>query len=380
VARSELDGWLTQGVVTTKIYCRPGCGGRPKPENVRVLESPAAARALGMRACKRCKPDEAYGDWVVRHLRYTAPLDADALLAFFGRRAVPGVEEFEDGVFRRSLRLAHGNGVVELRPLDGVIAARVLLDDPRDEDDLVTRVRAMLDLDADPARVADALSADPVMRPLVEAAPGRRVPGAADGDEIAIRAVLGQQVSLAGAATLAGRLVAAYGEPLANPVGGVTHAWPAAGVLAEAALGRDARRGAAARRAGARRGADGGEDQRRGRDANGSPWAMPTSRIRAIGALAEALASGEVVLDADADRSVTEDRLLALPGIGPWTASYIRMCALYDYDAFLASDLGVKHALDRLGLDSRPAAAELISLAWRPYRAYALQHLWAVTA
>jgi AraC family transcriptional regulator, regulatory protein of adaptative response / DNA-3-methyladenine glycosylase II len=372
VARSELDGWLTQGVVTTKIYCRPGCGGRPKPENVRVLESPAAARALGMRACKRCKPDEAYGeDWIVRHLPYTAPLDADALLAFFGRRAVPGVEQFEDGVFRRSLRLAHGNGVVELRPLDGVIAARFLLDDARDEDDLVTRVRAMLDLDADPARVADALSADPVMRPLVDAAPGRRVPGAADGDEIAIRAVLGQQVSLAGAATLAGRLVAAYGEPLANPVGGVTHAWPAAGVLADAARGPDARRGAADRRVTARRGTEA---------ADGSPWAMPASRIRAIGALAEALASGEVVLDADADRSATEDRLLALPGIGPWTASYIRMRALHDYDAFLASDLGVKHALDRLGLDSRPAAAELISLAWRPYRAYALQHLWAVTA
>jgi AraC family transcriptional regulator, regulatory protein of adaptative response / DNA-3-methyladenine glycosylase II len=252
-----------------------------------------------------------------------------------------------------------------------VIAARLLLDDPHDEDDAVTRVRAMLDLDADPARVADALRADPLMRPLVDGAPGRRVPGAADGDEIAIRAVLGQQVSLGGAATLAGRLVAAYGEPLANPIGGVTHAWPAAGVLAEAALGADGRRGAAARRADARRGADAPD---------GSPWAMPASRIRAIGALAGALASGDVVLNSDADRGATEDRLLALPGIGPWTASYIRMRALHDNDAFLASDLGVKHALDRLGLDSRPAAAELISLAWRPYRAYALQHLWAVTA
>ena len=357
MARSELDGWLTQGVVTTKIYCRPGCGGRPKPENVRTLESPAAARALGMRACKRCGPDEAYGDWSVRHLPYTAPLDAGALLTFFGRRAVPAVEELDGGVFRRSLRLGHGTGVVELRPLDGVIAARFLLDDPRDEDAAVTRVRAMLDLDADPAQVAEALSADPLIRPLVEAAPGRRVPGAADGDEIAVRAVLGQQVSLAGAATLAGRLVAAYGEPLARPVGGVTHAWPAAEALADGASHADPHRGPDA-----------------------GPWAMPASRIRAIGGLAAALASGEIVLSANADRSATEDRLLALPGIGPWTASYIRMRALHDNDAFLASDLGVKHALDRLGLDSRPAAAELISLAWRPYRAYALQHLWAVTA
>src|SRR4051794_31986865 len=113
------DGWLTQGVVTTGIYCRPSCPARPKPENVRIFESPAAARAAGMRACKRCKPDEAYPDGaVVRHLSYEAPLDADALIAFFGRRAVPGIEELEGEVYRRSLRLAHGCGVVELRALD----------------------------------------------------------------------------------------------------------------------------------------------------------------------------------------------------------------------------------------------------------------------
>jgi AraC family transcriptional regulator, regulatory protein of adaptative response / DNA-3-methyladenine glycosylase II len=354
---SELDGWLTQGVVTTKIYCRPSCPARPKPENVRVFESAAAARAAGMLACKRCRPDEAYDGAVVRHLDYQAPLDAAGLLAFFGRRAVPGIEELEGGVFRRSLRLEHGNGVVEIRPLDGRIGLRLHLDDPRDEDEAVTRVRAMLDLAADPDEIADALCMDPLMRPLVEAEPGRRVPGAADAHEIAIRAVLGQQVSLAGAATLAGRLAAAYGEPLANPVGGVTHAWPGADALA--AADPDARVS---------------DEQRRG------PWAMPASRVRSIRALAQAFASGELVLDPDADRRATEDRLLALPGIGPWTASYIAMRALRNTDAFLPSDLGVKHALDRLGLDSRPAAAEAISQSWRPYRAYALQHLWAVTA
>jgi AraC family transcriptional regulator of adaptative response / DNA-3-methyladenine glycosylase II len=342
-----VDGWLTQGVVTTKIYCRPSCSARPKPENVRVFESPAAARAVGMRACKRCRPDEAYRDAIVRHLDYRAPLDAGAQLAFFGRRAVPGVEELDGEVFRRSLRLAHGNGVAEIRALEDRIALRLHLDDARDEADAVTRVRAMLDLDADPGEVGEALSADPLMRPLVEAAPGRRVPGAADANEIAIRAVLGQQVSLAGAATLAGRLVAAYGEPLANPIGAVTHAWPTSIQLA---------------------------------DASDADLAMPASRRRTVRGLAAALASGDVVLDSDADRRATEDRLLALPGIGPWTAGYISMRALHDPDAFLPSDLGVKHALDRLGLDSRPAAAELISLAWRPYRAYALQHLWAVTS
>jgi AraC family transcriptional regulator of adaptative response / DNA-3-methyladenine glycosylase II len=341
-----MDGWLTQGVVTTKIYCRPSCPARPKPENVRVFESPAAAQAAGMRACKRCKPDEAYGDAIVRHLSYCGPLDADALLAFFGRRAVPAVEELDADVFRRSLRLTHGHGVAEIRALDDRIAVRLHLDDSRDEEESVTRVRAMLDLDANPAEVAEALCVDPLMRELVAKAPGRRVPGAADGEEIAVRAVLGQRVSLGGAATLAGRLVQAYGAPLANPVGGVTHAFPTSSSLA----------------------------------ASDDAWAMPASRIRAIRGLAGALASGDVVLHPDADRRETEDRLLALPGIGPWTASYIAMRALHDVDAFLPSDLGVKHALDRLGLDSRPPAAELISLAWRPYRAYALQHLWAVTS
>jgi AraC family transcriptional regulator of adaptative response / DNA-3-methyladenine glycosylase II len=342
-----LDGWLTQGVVTTKIYCRPSCSARPKPENVRVFESPVAARAAGLRACKRCKPDEAYGDSVVRHLDFVAPLDLGALIAFFGARAVPGVEELDGDVFRRSLRLPHGFGVAELRAVGERVAVRLWLDDPRDEQPAVARVRAMLDLDADPAVVAYALRRDAVMEPLVAAAPGRRVPGAADGDEIAIRAVLGQQVSLAGAATLAGRLVAAYGERLAKPVGGVTHAFPACGVLAEA---------------------------------DGDDWAMPASRRRAIRGLAEALASGELVLRPEADRRATEDRLLALPGVGPWTASYIAMRALRDPDAFLASDLGVKHALDRLGLDSRPKAAEALSQSWRPFRAYALQHLWAVAS
>src|SRR3954462_6098606 len=189
---NDLDGWLTQGVVTTKIYCRPSCPARPKPENVRVFESPAAARAAGMRACRRCRPDEADGDAIVRHLPYGAPLDADSLMGFFGRRAVPGVEELDGPAFRRSLRLTHGNGVAEIRPLDGVIAVRLMLDDPRDEEESVTRVRAMLDLDADPDAIGEALAADPLLGPLVADAPGRRVPGAADPEEIAIRAVLGQ--------------------------------------------------------------------------------------------------------------------------------------------------------------------------------------------
>ena len=340
-----MDGWLIKGVVTTGIYCRPSCPARPKPENVRVFESVAAAQAAGMRACKRCRPDESMaGGAVVRHLAFAPPLDVDGLLAFFGRRAVPGLEEFDGSVYRRSLRLARGCAVVELRSLGDRVGVRLWLDDAREEAEALARVRVMLDLDADPGSIGAALSADPLMARLVAEAPGRRVPGCASGDEIAVRAVLGQQVSLAGAATLAGRLVSGYGDPLRNPIGAVTHAWPLPSRLVDAQV------------------------------------AAPASRQRAIAALACALDAGELALDADSDRRATEDRLLALPGIGPRTASYISMRALRNPDAFLASDLGVRHALDRLGLDSRPAAAEALSQSWRPFRAYALQHLWAVAS
>ena len=168
-----------------------------------------------------------------------------------------------------------------------------------------------------------------------------------DGDELAVRAVLGQQVSLRGAATLAGRLVAACGEPLARPVGGVTHLFPSAAALAAV---------------------------------DPATLAMPAARRRALLGLADALARGEVVLDAGADRDETLRRLLALPGIGPWTAGYVAMRVLRDPDAFLPSDLGVRHALERLGRDGSPAAAARLAEGWRPYRAYALQHLWASLA
>src|SRR4051794_12728070 len=133
-----MDGWLIQGVVTTRIYCRPSCPARPKPENVRVFESAAAAQAAGMRACKRCKPDESEVG-LVRHLSYEEPLDAAALLAFFGRRAIPGLEEFDGEVYRRSLR---GLGVVEIRPLADRIAVRMHLNRKRDEAKVIARVRS----------------------------------------------------------------------------------------------------------------------------------------------------------------------------------------------------------------------------------------------
>jgi AraC family transcriptional regulator of adaptative response / DNA-3-methyladenine glycosylase II len=191
-------------------------------------------------------------------------------------------------------------------------------------------------LGADPAAADAHLRTDPVMGPLVAVRPGLRVPGTVDGGELAIRAVLGQQVSLAAARTLAGRLVAAAGEPLREPDGTLSHAWPAPEAIVAAA----------------------------------PSMAMPRARQRAVAALAAALADG-LRLEPGADVAETRAELLALTGIGPWTADYIAMRALADQDAWLPTDLGVRHGLARVGVGLEA------SLAWRPFRAHAVMHLWA---
>lgn len=278
-------------------------------------------------------------------LRYRPPLEVEWLIEFFERRAVPGVEEVVDGVYRRSVGLPRGAGVVALTAgADRTMLASLTLDDERDRDAAVVACRRLFDLDADPDAIAATLGDDPVVGRLVRACPGRRVAGVVEPNELAIRAVLGQQVSLAGAATLAGRLVADMGEMLERPVGGVTHVFPTAERIAVVDPDR---------------------------------LAMPAARRRAVIGLAGALGSGEVVLDPAGDLAATRAQLLALPGIGPWTVEYIAMRALRDPDAFLPTDLGVRHALRRLGLDDSPRAAAALAERWRPYRAYALQHLWA---
>jgi AraC family transcriptional regulator, regulatory protein of adaptative response / DNA-3-methyladenine glycosylase II len=281
---------------------------------------------------------------IVLRLPYRVPLDADGLIAFLALRVVPHVEEHVDGVYRRSLRLPHGAGVVELCPADGYIAAAFHLDDLRDLGSAVQRCRQLLDLDSDPLAIDEWLARDSILGGQVQRSPGKRVPGHVDGAELAVRAVLGQQVSLAGAAALAGRLVETYGEPLKRPLSGVTHLFPAPDTLATA---------------------------------DPSRLAMPASRRRALLGLAAALAGGEVSLDEGVERADAQQKLLSLPGIGEWTVAYITMRALRDPDAFLPTDLGVRHALERLGHDGRPRAASRLGERWRPYRAYAVQHLWA---
>lgn len=282
-------------------------------------------------------------DPIELRLTYREPFDGPGLIAFLGLRAVPGVEEVVDGAYRRSLTLPHGAGLVELAPAADHVRARFWLEDPRDLEPAAGRSRALLDLYSDPIAVLDALKTDSVLGGLVKATPGRRVPGHVDGNELAIRAVLGQQVSLAGANTLAGRLVRTCGQTVKRPQGTITHRFPSAAQIAAI---------------------------------DPASLAMPEARRVTVLTLARALADGAINLNHDDSRDQTRRRLLELPGIGPWTADYVSMRALHDPDVFLSTDLGVRHALQALGVDSRPAAAQKLAEDWRPYRSYAVVHLW----
>ena len=275
------------------------------------------------------------------------PFDGEWLLAFLHRRVVPGIEEVIPGGYRRSLALPRGPGVVDLSPRADHVEATFVLADARDLDAAADACRRLLDLDRDPAPIAAHLGADPVIGELAGASPGRRVPGHPDGCELAVRAVLGQQVTVTAGTKLVTRIVAELATPLPEPVGAVTHLFPAPAAIA--ALDPDS-------------------------------LPMPRSRGRTLVALAAELATGRLALDAAGDPAPTAGALLALPGIGPWTAGYIAMRALRDPDAFIPGDAGVRHGLTLLGCDTDPRQVERVSQPWRPYRAYAVQHLWALAA
>ena len=294
-------------------------------------------------------------------LAYRHPIDLERMFGFLAARAIEGVESVEGGCYRRTMQLPNGTGIVSIGPAgpgsgsgSGYVECELQLEDLRDLTAAVQRCRRLLDLDADPEAVTSYLAADPVLGPLARACPGRRSPGHVDGNELALRAVLGQQVSVAAARRLGSRLVAAYGKPLERLDGSLTHCFPTAETLASA---------------------------------DPATLPMPRARAAALTGLATALASGDLSLDPGAERDLATERLLALPGIGPWTAAYIRMRALSDPDAFLPGDVGVLGALARLravptgtGSVARAraarAAAEL-SENWRPWRSYAVHHLWA---
>lgn len=278
-------------------------------------------------------------------LAVRTPFAGRALLDFLAVRAVPGVEvaDVPGRWYARTLALPHGPGTVRLELTDltdvaagtGLIPARFTLTDLRDTGTAVARVRRLLDADADPVAIDAHLGGDPLLGPLVRRRPGLRVPGQVNGAEAAVRAVIGQQVSVAGARTVAGRFAADHGHPVTSDVDGLTRLFPSPEVLA-------------------------------GLDPDELP--MPRARGRALTGLMAAVASGEVSLDGGPAPEETRRCLLARPGVGPWTADYIALRALGDPDVFLPTDLGVRHALAE-----HPAADPE---RWAPWRSYALLHLW----
>lgn len=299
--------------------------------------------ALRRRAAARPGHGTASPGTLSLRLPVRTPFAYEGVFGHLAASVVPGCEEVRDGAYRRTLRLPYGNGVVSLIPAPDHVRCLLTLDDFRDLATATARCRGLLDLDADPEAVIEALADDPELRPIVEKAPGQRIPRTVDAAELAVRAVLSQQVSIKAARTHTGRLVAAHGQPIVDTGGALTHTFPPVERLTEI---------------------------------DPAQLALPRSRQRTLTALVAALASGGIVLDAGSDWERARRQLLDLPGIGGWTAELIAMRGLGDPDAFLATDLGVRVAAGQLGLPVNPRTLVERSTRWRPWRSYATQHLW----
>jgi len=309
-----------------------------------VMRATFKASPRELRARRKGDAGDASG--LAIRLAYRPPLDWSALLGFFALRATPGVEVVDSLGYRRTLRVGAAGGTLAVRPEPESGCARLVLRLPALDglQAIVARVRRVFDLDADPLRIGRQLGRSPQLAKLVRARPGLRVPGAWDGFELAVRAVLGQQVSVRGATTLASRLVARFGEALPAPAEpGLTHLFPEAAALAEADV---------------------------------AAIGLPGARAAAIRALARAVAEGRLPLDGGLELDELIARLCEVPGIGAWTAHYVAMRACGETDAFPAGDLGLRRAF---GSGRGPASERALlaaSEAWRPWRAYAALHLW----
>jgi AraC family transcriptional regulator of adaptative response / DNA-3-methyladenine glycosylase II len=298
---------------------------------------------LRKRAANRFGRDGASPGTVSLRLPVRVPFAYEGVFGHLAASVVPGCEEVRDGSFRRTLRLPFGNGIASLTPAPDHVRCLLVLDDFRDLTTAISRCRRLLDLDADPQAVIDVLESDAVLAPVVAKAPGQRIPRTVDEAELAVRTVLGQQVSMKAARTHAGRLVTAYGQPVQDANGALTHTFPSIEQLG---------------------------------DIDPAHLAVPRSRRRTLIALIAGLADGSVVLNAGCDWDAARRQLLALPGIGPWTAEVIAMRGLGDPDAFPVSDLGLRLAAEQLGLPGDQRALDARSRQWRPWRSYATQHLW----
>ena len=287
---------------------------------------------------RRTKPGLGAPGQLNLRLPFRSPMCPDSLFGHLVATAVPGVEEWRDGAYRRALQLPHGSGTIALSPRPDHVACTLHVTDFRDVAAAVARSRRLLDLDADPVAIDDALSQDAILAPIIAKSPGRRIPRTVDGEELAIRAVLGQQISTRAAQTHAMRLVVQAGGRIEDPAGGLSHLFPPSAAIAAV---------------------------------DPATLRLPLGRRGTILRLAGELADGTIDLGAGADWDRARHQLQAIPGIGPWTVETIVMRALGDPDAFLPGDLGVRTASAQLGL---PVSA---SERWRPWRAYAVQYLWS---
>lgn len=278
-------------------------------------------------------------------LAYQPPYDWAAMLGFLSARAITGLDTVVAGVYRRSISVAGRHGWVSVEPGAGDwLEVTVDFPEPAAMPEIERRLRRMFDLDAVPEVIKAQLSQDPLMAQLVAARPGLRLPGTWDGLELAIRAVLGQQITVVAAIRLAGKLVAQYGQALQTPHAGITHLFPTPEVLAAADL---------------------------------AALGMPKARGRTLSGVAQALLDDPQLFEPKASLQDGVARLVALPGIGEWTAQYIAMRQLREADAFASGDIGLINAL--AALEGGPVSARQLlarAEAWRPLRAYAAQHLW----
>ena len=295
--------------------------------------TPTALRSKGQRGAP------AEPGTITLRLPYREPMDLSRTVDFFALRAIPGVEARDESGFTRTLRAPGGPAIVTVSSWQhsGALTCKVRLTDQRDLVNVVARVRRLFDLDADPVAVDDVLGSDPALAPLVAARPGLRSPGAADGVEMTARAIVGQQISVAGARTVLGRIAAIHGD-VAFP-GEPWLLFPSAEKLAAI---------------------------------DPATLPMPRARGTSLAAVAARLADGSLELDPGADRSEIRAQLIALRGIGPWTADYLRMRAVGEPDVLLSTDLGVRDAAKKLSLDLADGKPS-----WAPWRSYATHHLWA---
>lgn len=276
------------------------------------------------------------------HLRFRPPYHWTGMLAFLKARAMPGVEVVEAERYRRSILLSGSAGYFEISPDENgaSLVARIQFGDPRSLFFIVERIRAMFDLNADWMDIARTLTNDPDLAKRIQNTPGMRVPGSWDGFELATRAILGQQITVKGATTLAGRIVKLFGKAF-SPSDGLTHLFPSSEVLADADLTRAG---------------------------------LTKARAASISALARAVANRKICFDGIMDSEVFLAELQRIPGIGAWTAQYIAMRALREPDAFPTGDIALVRALNVTNARELEQRAEM----WRPWRAYAAMYLWNV--